>query len=202
MRLAGEFPALKQQEVPMIRVGKISVCLIALFVLSACDDGQALTESQARQALQDYYDAHPICTTMAIGFPVEIDNVSYLKGSMEALTKAGLIVVTGTRYRVTTAGESVLHPGAYKFLGGTDICFAKRSVQKITVMTVSAEVAGAMIATVTYDHTLKDIAPWTNEPTMASAFPQIGTVLGKSQGHATDVLVKTTDGWRHEREVR
>ena len=186
----------------MTGVGKISVCLIALFVLSACDDGQALTESQARRTLQDYYDAHPVCASMAIGFPVEIANVAYLKGQMEALTKAGLIVVTGTRYRVTTAGESVLHPGADKFLGGTDVCFAKRSIQKITVMTVPAEVAGVMIATVTYDYALKDVAPWANEPTMASAFPQIRTVLGKPEGHATDVLVQTTDGWWHEREVR
>ena len=200
--MAGEFPALKQQEVPMTGIGKISVYMIALFVLSACDSSQTLTESQARQTLQDYYDAHPVCTSMAIGFPVEIANVAYLKGQMEALTKAGLIVVTGTRYRVTTAGESALHQGADKFLGGTDICFAKRSVQKITVMTVPTEVAGVMIATVTYDYALKDLAPWASEPAMASAFPQIGTVLGKSQGRATDVLVQTTDGWRHEREVR
>jgi len=186
----------------MTGVGKISVCLIALFVLSACDDGQTLTESQARRTLQNYYDAHPVCTSMAISFPVESANVAYLKGQMEALTKAGLIVVSGTRYRVTTAGESVLHPGADKFLGGTDLCFAKRSVQKITVMTVPAEVAGVMIATVTYDYALKDVAPWANEPTMASAFPQIRTVLGKPEGHATDVLVQTTDGWWHEREVR
>ena len=186
----------------MTGIGKISVYMIALFVLSACDDRQALTESQARRTLQDYYDAHPVCASMAIGFPVETDNVSYLKGPMEALSKAGLIVVTGTHYRVTTAGEGVLHPGADKFLGGTDLCFAKRSVQKITVMTVPAEVAGVMIATVTYDYALKDVAPWANEPTMASAFPQIRTVFGKPEGHATDVLVQTTDGWRHERVVR
>lgn len=186
----------------MTEVGKISVFLIALFGLSACDDGQILTESQAKRTIQDYYDVHPVCTSMAIGFPVESANVAYLKGPMEALTKAGLIVITGTRYAVTTAGESVLHPGADKFLGGTDICFAKRSVQKIAVMTTPAEVAGVMIATVTYDYTLKDIASWTNEPTMASAFPQIRTVLGKSEGRATDVLVQTADGWRHEREVR
>ena len=186
----------------MTGIGKISVYMIALFVLSACDSSQTLTESQARQTLQDYYDAHPVCTSMAIGFPVEIANVAYLKGQMEALTKAGLIVVTGTRYRVTTAGESALHPGADKFLGGTDLCFAKRSIQKITVMTVPAEVAGVMIATVTYDYALKDVTPWANEPTIASAFPQIRTVIGKPDGHATDVLVQTTDGWRHEREVR
>jgi len=186
----------------MTGIGKISVYMIALFVLSACDDGQTLTESQARQTLQDYYDAHPVCASMSIGFPVEIANVSYLKGPMEALTKAGLIVVTGTRYRVTTTGEGALHPGADKFLGGTDLCFAKRSIQKITVMTVPAEVAGVMIATVTYDYALKDVTPWANEPTIASAFPQIRTVIGKPDGHATDVLVQTTDGWRHEREVR
>jgi len=194
--------ATNQQEVPMTGVGKISVCLMTLFLLSACDDRQTLTESQARRTLQDYYDAHPVCASMAIGFPVEIANVTYLKGTMEALTEAGLIVVTGTRYTVTTAGESALHPGADKFLGGTDICFAKRDIQKIDGMTIPADAAGLKTMRVTFDYALKNVAPWANEPTIASVFPQIGTMLGKPGGQAVDVLVQNNDGWKHERDNR
>ena len=186
----------------MTEVGKISVCLMTLFLLSACDDKQTLTESQARRTLQDYYDAHPVCASMAIGFPVEIADVTYLKGTMEALTKAGLIVVTGTRYTVTTAGESALHPGADKFLGGTDICFAKRDIQKIDGMTIPADAAGLKTMRVTFDYALKNVAPWARESAIAAAFPQIGTLLGKSGGQAVDVLVQTNDGWKHERDVR
>jgi len=151
----------------MTGVGKISVCLMTLFILSACDDRQTLTESQAKRTLQDYYDAHPVCASMAIGFPVETANVTYLKGTMEALTKAGLIVATGTRYTVTTAGESALHPGADKFLGGTDICFATRDIQKIDGMTIPADAAGLKTMRVTFDYALKNVAPWANEPTIA-----------------------------------
>ena len=186
----------------MTGVGKISVCLITLFVLSACDDRQTLTESQARRTLQDYYDAHPVCASMAIGFPVEIANVTYLKGPMEALTKAGLVVVTGTRYTLTTAGESALHPGADKFLGGTDICFAKRDIQKIDDMTIPADAAGVRTMRVTFEYALKEVAPWVRESAIAAAFPQIGTILGKPGGQVVDVLVQTNDGWKHERDNR
>ena len=186
----------------MTRVGKISVCLITLFVLSACDDRQTLSESQARRTLQDYYDAHPVCASMAIAFPVETANVTYLKGTMEALTKAGLIVATGTRYTLTTAGESALHPGADKFLGGTDICFAKRDIQKIDDMTIPADAAGVRTMRVTFEYALKEVAPWVRESAIAAAFPQIGTILGKPGGQVVDVLVQTNDGWKHERDNR
>jgi len=186
----------------MTGVGKISVCLMALFILSACDDKQTLDDRHAKQTLQYYYDAHPICTSIAAEFPLESTSVLYQKVQVDPLIKAGLIALTGTRYTLTTAGEGVLHRGADKFLGGTDICFAKRSVQKITVITVPAAAAGVMTVKVSYDYVLKEVVPWANEPAIASAFPQVAAARGKPEGQATDVLVQTTNGWRHERDVR
>ncbi len=186
----------------MTSLDKRSVCLIAVLILSACDDKQALTESQAKQTLQDYYDAHPVCTSLAIGFPTEIANVSSLKPQMDALSKAGLIAVSGTRYVATPAGESILHPGADKFLGGTDLCFAKRHVQKIDTLTVPADAMGVKISRVTYDYVLQDVAAWAGDPAMAAGFPQVGAMLGKPGGQAVDVLVQTSKGWKHERDTR
>jgi hypothetical protein len=186
----------------MGKIGRISVCMVGLFILSACDGKPTLDESHAKQALQSYYDAHPFCTSIAVEFPLESSSALYRKAEMDPLVKAGLVALTGTRYAATAAGEAVLHRGADKFLGGTDICFAKRSVQKITVIIAPAEAAGVMTAKVSYDYVLKDVAPWANEPAMASAFPQIAAALGKPEAQATEVLFQASDGWRHERVAR
>lgn len=186
----------------MSKIGRTSVCMAALFILSACDGKPTLDESHAKQALQSYYDAHPFCTSIAVEFPLESSSALYRKAEMDPLVKAGLVALTGTRYAPTAEGEAVLRRGADKFLGGTDICFAKRSVQKITAISAPTESAGAKTAKVTYDYALKEVAPWAKEPAMASAFPQIAAALGKQEGQATEVLVQTSDGWRHERGVR
>jgi hypothetical protein len=59
-----------------------------------------------------------------------------------------------------------------------------------------------MTTKVSYDYVLKDVVPWANEPAIALAFPQIAATRSKLEGQATDVLVQTTNGWRHERDVR
>jgi hypothetical protein len=37
---------------------------------------------------------------------------------------------------------------------------------------------------------------------MADAFPQIGKALAKPGDRVTDILVLTTDGWKHEHDIR
>ncbi|MDR3439916.1 hypothetical protein [Telmatospirillum sp.] len=125
-----------------------------------------------------------------------------MKRQTDALTKAGLITTTDSRYVPTPKGEAVLHPGADKFLGGTDICFAKRAVVKIVGIAAPADTGGVRASRVTYDYTLKDVAPWAGDPAVAAVFPEIGRMLGTPNGQTTDVLVQTTNGWKHERDTR
>lgn len=196
------------------------VCVVALSFLAACDDPLNADKGTFEKALQSHYDAHPICAAIPLTFPVELrsDGDAARKRQLEPLVAAGLISVATIqknepaasgqgraagylRYAPTAAGEKAVRKGANSFLGGTDICFARRKVVKIESFTEPAEAAGVKVSRVTYDYELKDVEPWATGPDIAAAFPQIATLLAKPGNQATDVLVQTNDGWKHERDV-
>jgi len=199
----------------------LAVCIAALSLLAACDDSPKADESSFEKALQGYYDAHPVCVAIPLNLPVELrsDGDAARKRQLEPLVAAGLVSVATIqknepaasghgratdylRYAPTAAGERVVRKGANSFLGGTDICFARRKVVKIESFTEPAEAAGVRVSRVTYDYALKDVEPWAKRPDIAGAFPRIGAVLDKPGNQATDVLVQTDSGWKHERDVR
>jgi hypothetical protein len=197
------------------------ICVAVLSLLAACDDPPKADDSNFEKTLQGYYDSHPVCAAIPLTFPVDLrsDGDAARKRQLEPLVAAGLIAVTTIqknepaasgqgqatdylRYAPTAAGEKVVRKGADSFLGGTDICFARRKVMKIESFTEPADAAGVKVSRVTYDYELKDVEPWATGPDIAGAFPQIATLLAKPGNQATDVLVQTDDGWKHERDVR
>lgn len=197
------------------------VCVAALSFLAACDNPPKADKSSFEKALQSYYDTHPVCAAIPLTFPVELrsDGDAARRRQLEPLVTAGLISVATIqknepaasgqaravdylRYAPTATGEKVVRKGANSFLGGTDICFARRKVVKIESFTEPAEAAGVKVSRVTYDYELKDVESWAKGTDIAAAFPQIRTVLAKPSGRATDVLVQTNEGWKHEREIR
>jgi len=197
------------------------VCVVALSFLAACDDPPKADKSSFEKALQSYYDTHPVCAAIPLTFPVELrgDGDAARRRQLEPLVTAGLISVATIqknepaalgqahtaeflRYTPTAAGEKAVRKGANNFLGGTDICFAWRKVVKIESFTAPAEAAGVKVSRVTYDYELKDVEPWAKGADIAVAFPQIGALLAKPSDRATDVLVRTDDGWKHERDIR
>ncbi len=197
------------------------ICAAALLLLVACDNSPKADDSNFEKALQGYYDSHPVCAAIPLTFPVDLrsDGDAARKRQLEPLVAAGLIAVVTIqknepaasgqgqatdylRYAPTTAGEKVVRKGADSFLGGTDICFARRKVVKIEFFTEPADAAGVKVSRVTYDYELKDVEPWATRPDIAGAFPQIATLLAKPSNQATDVLVQTDSGWKHERDVR
>ena len=197
------------------------VCVAALSYLAACDNPPKAGKSTFEKALQSYYDAHPVCAAIPLTFPVELrsDGDAARKRQLEPLVAAGLIAVTTIQknepaasgqgqatdylhYAPTAAGEKVVRKGADSFLGGTDICFARRKVVKIESFTEPADAAGVKVSRVTYDYELKDVEPWATGPDIAGAFPKIAALLAKPGNQATDVLVRTDNGWKHERDVR
>lgn len=196
------------------------VCVAALSVLAACDDPLNADKSTFEKALQSYYDAHPVCAAIPLTFPVELrsDGDAARKRQLEPLVTAGLISVATIqknepaasgqaravdylRYAPTAAGEKAVRKGANSFLGGTDICFARRKVVKVESFTEPVEAAGVKVSRVTYDYELKDVESWAKGADIAVAFPQIGALLAKPGDRATDVLVRTDDAWKHERDV-
>jgi hypothetical protein len=197
------------------------ICAAALSLLVACDNPPKADDSNFGKALQGYYDSHPVCAAIPLTFPVDLrsDGDAARKRQLEPLVAAGLIAVATIqksepaasgqgqatdylRYAPTTAGEKVVRKGADSFLGGTDICFARRKVVKIESFTEPADAAGVKVSRVTYDYELKDVEPWATGPEIAGAFPQIAALLAKPGNQATDVLVQTDSGWKHERDVR
>jgi hypothetical protein len=179
-------------------------CIAALPILAACDNSQKADSDSFERALQSYYDAHPICTAIPLTFPIPVDGLGAVttKRQMEPLVKVGLVTTDSSGYSLTLAGEKVIHKSADKFLGGTHVCFAKRKVVKIETFTAPADAMGRKISSVTYDYALKDVEAWATDPKMAEVFPQIGSTLAKPGDRVTDILVLTTDGWKHEHDIR
>jgi len=185
-----------------------------------CDSPPKADDSNFEKTLQGYYDSHPVCAAIPLTFPVDLrsDGDAARKQQLEPLVAAGLIAVTtiqkdepaapgqgqatdDLRYAPNAAGEKVVRKGADSSLGGTDICFARRKVVRIASFTEPADAAGAKVLRVTCDYELKDVEPWATGPDIASAFPQTKTLLAKPGNQATDVLVQTDNGWKHERDV-
>ena len=173
------------------------------------------------EVLQGYYDRHPVCAAIPLTFPLELrsDGDDARKRQLEPLVTAGLISVATIqknepatsgqeqrgdylRYTPSAVGEEVVLTGANSFLGGTDICFARRKVVKIESFTEPAAATGVEVSHVTYDYELKDVESWATGSEIEAAFPQIGTLLTKTGNQATDVLVQTDSGWKHERDLR
>lgn len=196
------------------------ICTAALLLLAGCDDPLDANKKSFQKVLQNYYDAHPVCTSISFKLPIEFrsDNDAARKQQLEPLVRAGLISVETTqkkesaalaigraadylRYAPTAMGEKVLRKGANSFLGGTDICFARRKVVNVESFTDPVETMGMMVSRVTYEYEMSNVEAWAKTPEIAAAFPQIETMLAKSDHQAADVLVQTKQGWKHERDV-
>lgn len=196
------------------------ICTAALLLLAGCDDPLDANKKIFHKVLQSYYDAHPVCVAISFKLPIEFrsDSDAGRKQQLEPLVRAGLIsvetiqknesaapgqerAVDYLRYVPTGVGAKVIRKGANSFLGGTDICFAHRKVVKVESFTEPTEVMGLKVSHVTYDYDLKDVGQWAKGADIADVFPQIETMLAKSDNQATDVLVQTKQGWKHERDV-
>ena len=196
------------------------LCATALSLLAACGKSSSNPDKNIFQtALQGYYDTHPVCVAIPLTFPVELrsEGDAAAKQKLNPLVAAGLIAVTKVqkneptisgkkqaadylRY-APTAGQNAVRKGANSFLGGSDICFARRKIVNIESFTAPADAAGLKVTRVTYAYELKDIAPWATKPDIASAFPQIGAMLAKPADQATDGLIQTDSGWKQENET-
>lgn len=53
-----------------------------------------------------------------------------------------------------------------------------------------------------YAYDVKDVVDWAADIAIQEAFLPIKTPLAKPEDIATDAMVRTSDGWKHEREVR
>jgi hypothetical protein len=195
--------------------------LISLLLLSSCDAPNAANAGNFEKALQEYYDAHPVCVSLPVALPLEnsVDLDDLTRRQLDVLASLGLISETpprtaaialsalgkagdGRRYDVAAAGEKSVRKGANAFLGGTDVCFAHRQVVKIDSFTQPVSEMGMTVSNVTYDYGLKDLEAWASDEKVQSAFPQIRNALARSNVTAADGVILTGNGWRHEGQDR
>ncbi|MGK2959089.1 MAG: hypothetical protein ACSLFB_11980 [Acidimicrobiales bacterium] len=196
------------------------ICTAALSLLAGCEDPLDANKTNFQKVLQSYNDAHPVCASISFKLPIEFrsDSDAARKQQLEPLVRAGLISVETIqknesaapvqaraadylRYAPTSEGENVIRKGVNSFLGGTDICFARRKVVNIESFTEPIETMGMMVSRVTYEYEMSNVEAWAKTPEIVTAFPQIEVMLAKSDHQATDVLVQTKRGWKHERDV-
>jgi hypothetical protein len=190
-------------------------------LLGGCDDPNAANAGNFEKALQEYYDAHPVCVSLPVALPLEssADLDDLTRRQLAVLASLGLVSATpprtaaiapsalgkardDRRYVIAAAGEKSVRKGANSFLGGTDVCFAHRQIVKIDSFTQPVDEMGMTISNVTYDYDLKGLEAWTTDEKVQNAFPQIRFVLAKPNVTATDGVVLTGNGWRHEGQDR
>ena len=192
-----------------------------LLLLSGCDDPNAATADNFEKALQKYYDAHSVCVSLPVVLPLvsstDLDDLT--RRQLDVLVNLGLVSATPSRadavalsalgkarddrrYDITAAGEKSVRKGANTFLGGTDVCFARRQVVKIDNFTQPVDELGMTISNVTYDYSLKYLEAWTSDEKVQNAFPQIRNALANSKITTTDGVILTGNGWQHENQDR
>jgi hypothetical protein len=191
------------------------LAVLSATVLAACSRSEPLSESDAGVVLQAYYDQHPSCLSLAIHFPAQLVRTpgSIAGQQFDALVKAGLvaqseaavtevgIITRNTRtvmhrtYKLTVLGEGAIHPGPDKFLGGSQLCFAKRQVAAVISIQRLESGDGVAKVAVAYTYTNVPIAAWAQDPVVRVAYPGIDRVLDEKNRAGRDVVQQSEAGW-------
>lgn len=192
--------------------------LFVMLCLAGCSDPQAAGDSNFRAALQNWYDAHPICTLLSVNgaLPLELRENDRVDGKRaSALVAAGLVSVepvtrvsrfggkaeNWNRYHPTDTGRDAIRKNE-DGIGGLELCFARRKIIDIVRYTEPGDAAGITLSRVTYRYEVGDVALWARDAGIAAAFPRIAKVLASGREEATDTLYLTSEGWVHNRAAR
>lgn len=189
--------------------------------MASCGDPNGASKENFQKALQAYYDANPVCAVLPSEPPIELPATgpNRTRTQMDALARADLFAAEtfdkpapamfgsgGTtphiRYAPTPAGEQAIRTPAGREFFGPRLCYATRRIAGIDSYTEPGDLAGMKVSRVTYSYDLKDVAAWASDAAVRDAFPEIANALADPNGSATDALVLTNEGWRHERALR
>jgi hypothetical protein len=185
-----------------------------LISIAGCGS-KAPTAEDFRRSLQVYFDAHPVCLPVAFKFPTDARaSDTSIRAPLDSLVAAGLAHAqkaqrqeTGTfsgsarsvdmlHYELTDAGRAMVRPGRDRFLGGSDLCFAKREVVAVQSIDPPPEQAlSTRQVRVTYRYRLTGVAPWTKKTDVRATIPGIAHMLVSDSGTATDVLAFGDHDW-------
>lgn len=199
-------------------ISHLSIAALALLAAACGSDPQAANHGNFAASLEAWHEARPVCVSMRPAPPVEIrvEDAAAPTPAMDALVEAGLLTATPitrvpdaftgggsqpvphVRYETTPAAAETIRPSPNTFLGGTDLCFARRAVVAVRGNTEPGEMAGVQMTRVTYAWSLDDIAPWADSPAIRAAYPAIAAALDAPEGESTETLILTDSGWTHQ----
>lgn len=183
---------------------------VGVLLLSGCSNPKDANKANFKTALQQWFDANPVCTPLTPdqNLPIQrATNDRANKPALDAAVAAGLLSAQpagpagGLVYRPTDAAQSAIRQHD-AFLGGVDICFAHRKVDTIDSFTEPADMMGVKASRVTFTYSLEDVAPWATQPAIAAAVPAIGQALARPSQTDTAGLVLTNEGWKDEHALR
>lgn len=199
----------------------LSISLIAVVLLSACDSSRRPSNANFTAAINQYLAKHgQVCTSIGRQFPMDVarseQNIpSGIGDKMVALERAGLVHSTDTtaiihglldplrgpippqpvrRYELTGEGQKYNQQVTGTFGQTNGLCYGQKAVDSIVKWT---EPQGSQSqAEVTYRYRIVNLAAWANRTDVQQAFPDIkATINGVSTANQVVGMQLTSNGW-------
>jgi hypothetical protein len=199
------------------------VSIVALVVLSACNDAKRPSDSNFRKAINQYLTKHrEVCTMIGRQFPVDITGSeqrlqSDTASQMAVLEQAGLVRSSHTtavdhgmldalrgptppqpvkRYDLTAEGQKYFQKTPGIFGQTTSFCYGDKTVDSVVKWTEPVTMGAATQTDVTYTYKIADLAPWAQRPDVQREFGDVRTTVnGISKSNETVDLQLTNRGW-------
>ena len=197
------------------------VSIVALVLLSACNDAKKPSDSNFRRAVNQYLRKHgEACTMIGREFPVDVTESEQRLQSgaamqMAVLEQAGLVRSSNTtavvhgmldalhgptppqpvkRYDLTAEGQKYFRRTLGIFGQTISFCYGDKTVDSIVKWTEPVTMGAATQTEVTYRIT--DLAPWAERSDVQREFGDVrATVSEISKSNEVVGLQLTNQGW-------
>jgi hypothetical protein len=197
-----------------------SVCFAFMSVAAAgCGGPHQASTDNFLGAIQDHYNAHPVCTWVG-QLPVDVRQGASDKQALavRAMAQVGLLsgeVVGAARdaadgsgtaavvhYSLTPLGQQAVRAAVNHSERGSELCFAQAQVVSVDSYTDPVQTTESKVSEVRYTFHLARIKAWAFDAGIQDAFPDIRRALGRTQSTRTDTVVLTDGGWKVAQDLR
>ena len=198
---------------------------IGVLALTGCNDPKKPSESNFKEAAQQYLDTvYPACYIKA-NFPYKTDgfNINNMPEILHAMAEKGLLTETElsrkhidatwgikerdivvNSYDLTEEGKKYYKQDAAKNMRGENLggfCFGKATVTDVSNFTEPSDAMGQKISRVTFTYKVSDIPDWAKSPEILNADRQIKKDVNSEHDgvKVTNVFLLTNNGWIHQK---
>ena len=139
----------------------------------------------------------------SVGFVSGTDTEVEVKGwfstkGQKANVKRYVLTDAGKKFYIEQEAKSVGLDGVKKIMKG-DICYGKKSLDKVVKWEGPMKLGDYQEATVKYLYNIDGLADWTKKAEIQTAFPYIVRVIdGAGKEEARGIVKLTSEGWEHK----